>query len=703
MNDVSAVPSALLTFLNDPLISPGESEVRTSDFLNDLGTSPVVSLAQTGTSPTVSEANILSASQQPIGELGIQSLGDPLLQVVLPLTAPTDTPETVGESVQIQSSQLYLTPPSVLPVLAAVTEPIATVPSVSLVTPEAVVNAGIKAQASGGRVIRRADLVASFGNITLPDTFEMGDLGRARVIVTNAGIGKALNSIIVKLYLSTDNKLDFDDTPNNGLSDGDILIGTKTQKISLRQGKSANFDFTYENITSGIAPGTYYLLADIDTNNSVYETIETNNTVSQVVSTPGTDVVLDWNATLLNAIQSEGQAGRGLPPTLGSRLLAIASTAVYDTLNSFERTHDPFFVDTEAPEGASLQAAVAGAAHWILTNLLPEQTLIFDQQLSRHLLEIQDGLVAEDDGVAFGQLIAQQFLDSRLDDGFDNSDPYVPPTGDGDYVWQPDLPDNIALGPFWGNVRPFAIPSDKLDDFAPDGLDGKPRGGDTARYIRDIEEVRVLGARENTDLTTITRNADQTEIARFWALDRADSFRPYGHLSQLAQIVALKEGNTLSENARLFAQLNVSLADAGVVIWRAKYVPSNLQPRPDDVITGGIALNDGFDETVHDPDWLPLLPTPPFPDYISGHSGFGGAFGQVLSRFYGDDYEFDAVSQELNGVVRRVTFEEAAIEDALSRIYGGIHVREATLDDSVPVGQAIADYVVDTLFQPVVV
>ncbi|MDJ0559812.1 MAG: vanadium-dependent haloperoxidase, partial [Microcystis sp. M53599_WE4] len=219
-----------------------------------------------------------------------------------------------------------------------------------------------------------------------------------------------------------------------------------------------------------------------------------------------------------------------------------------------------------------------------------------------------------------------------------------------------------------------------------------------------IEEVRLYGGLQNTDLTTTLRNADQTEMTVFFAYDRADTFRPYGHLNQIAQGIAVDEGNTLQDDASLFAALNTALADAVIIAWKEKY--TELQPRPDDIIAGGFAANDGIASTVGDPDWKPLLSelmgvnSPPFPDYMSGHSAMGGAFAGVMTEYFGDNYVFSAVSQELPGVVRDFdSFYEAGMEDALSRIYGGVHVSEACTD-SFEMGLAVGEFVAANFFQP---
>jgi hypothetical protein len=536
----------------------------------------------------------------------------------------------------------------------------------------------------------RPDLTVRIDNITLPDTVEFGDTGQVQVTITNTGHSVARGLHDTKLYISTDNNID----------SNDAVLTTVTTNLNLQPGRSITVNLPYASNTSVIAQGAYNLIAQIDSGNAIAETNENNNIVSQQVSAPGTDQVIKWNAVALNAIQAEGEANRGVPPTEGSRLLAILSTAIYDTVNSFERTNTPYLVDKVAPSGASLEAAVVGAAEHVLSTLLPNQKNLFSSQSESLLAQIQDGDLAEIKGRLFGRSIAEQFLAARANDGSDNNAPYVAP--DGDYVWRTDPPNFIAVGSNWGSVTPFAIPS--VDEFkatlaTPLVLDGTPTTN-SALYAQEIEEVRKFGGKQNTAVTTLERTADQTEIAVFWAYDRQDTFRPYGQLNQLTETIALQAGNTLSENARLFAALNVALADAAIVAWDTKY--KFTQPRPDDVIAGGIAANDGLASTVADPNWQPLLPTPPFPDYISGHSTFAGAWAGVLTEFFGDNYQFSGVSQELPGVIRNFdSFEEAAFEDAISRVYGGVHVREATITDALPAGLAVGTFVAENLFQPI--
>lgn len=539
------------------------------------------------------------------------------------------------------------------------------------------------------------DLESSFGVVDLPKTVDMGAQGTAQVIITNKGKKIASDLFKVNLYLSTDNKLD----------SNDVLLTSVNTSLNLGASESLTLNLPYSNNTSVIAPGAYYLLAQVQGHNQIVNQLNTSNVTSKLVSGLNTNVVIDWNAIALNAIQAEGKAGRGVPPTVGSRLMALVSTAVYDTVNAFNTLYPSYAVDVNAPKNTSLEAAAVGAAYGVLSTQLSGQNSLFSQQLSNSLGEIQDSATSKSRGFNLGILIANQSITLRANDGSNDNTPYTPPSGD--YVWKPETDGdtaNVALGSNWGGVKTWTIGN--IDQFVLKNkldvtLDGRPDTNPTL-YATEIEEVRRYGGLQNTALTTTLRNADQTEMAVFFAYDRADTFRPYGQLNQIAQEIAVREGNTLQEDASLFAALNTALADAVIVAWEAKY--RELQPRPDDIIAGGFAANDGIASTVGDPNWKPLLSnlmgvnSPPFPDYMSGHSAMGGAFAGVMTHYFGDDYVFSAVSQELPGVVRNFnSFYEAGLENALSRVYGGVHVREACID-SFNRGLAVGNFASTTFY-----
>ena len=543
------------------------------------------------------------------------------------------------------------------------------------------------------------DLVGSFGTINLPTTVDFGAQGSAQVIVTNQGQGIASGSITVNLYISTDGQID----------KNDALLTSVSTNLNLDAGQSVTLDLTYNNNTSVIALGAYFLIAEVDADNQIAKQLKTNNVISKLVSGRNTNVVIDWNAIALNAVQAEGKAGRGVAPTVGSRLMALVSTAVYDTVNAFNTLYPSYAVNVNAPKNASLEAAVVGAAYRVLSTQLPKQNSLFSQQLSNSLAEILDSATAKNRGFNFGILVANQSMNLRANDGSNDNTPYTPPSGD--YVWKPEtsgLTAGVAVGANWGGVKTWVIGD--INQFVSENnldvtLEGRPDTNPTL-YAEEIEEVRLYGGLQNTDLTTTLRNADQTEMAVFWSYDRANTFRPYGHLNQIAQEIAVKERSSLVKTASLFAALNTSLADSVIVAWKEKY--TEVQPRPDDIIAGGFAANDGIASTVGDPDWKPLLSelmgvnSPPFPDYMSGHSAMGGAFAGVMTEYFGDNYAFSAVSQELPGVVRDFdSFYEAGMEDAIGRIYGGVHVREACID-SFNMGLAVGNFAASTFNPPLI-
>ena len=391
-------------------------------------------------------------------------------------------------------------------------------------------------------------------------------------------------------------------------------------------------------------------------------------------ATDNSDVVLDWNATLLNAVYEDKTA-----PPLASRNMAMVQAAVFDTVNSFNNTYKNYHFVGSAPVNASIEAAAASAAYRVLVNLYPKQKTFFDNALTTSLAEIPDG-TAEDAGVAFGQTVADDILALRSADGSANTVVYTPGTNPGE--WQPTAPAfNPALLPQWGEVTPFALSSGS--QFRPDG----PSALDSAVYTTDFNQVKELGS-----LNSTTRTAEQTEIAKFWA-NGAGTFTPPGHWNQIAQNVAVQKGNSLLDNARLFALLDISLADAGIAAWDAKYQDNFWRP----ITAIQKADTDGNANTIADTNWQPLLTTPAFPEYVSGHSTFSGAAATILTSLLGDNVGFTINSLGTPGIERQFTSFTAAAEEAgMSRIYGGIHFNSANVD-GLATGRKIGNYVLQNL------
>jgi hypothetical protein len=558
------------------------------------------------------------------------------------------------------------------------------------------------------------DLTVQFSSIdqvpgTLPD-----EQGRVQVTISNNG-NDSLSNGSLNLYASTDGQLDLDNlnsnddriegTEVNALKGTDELLGT-LEGISLAANESQTFtlDFASEEFRnpSVVSPGAYNLFAAVDPNNAVAEIDETNNQARDAVSVDGTDAILDWNSVFLNASQAQGVLDRqngvqltedtvpGEAPPIQGRDAAILSISQYEAVSAINGGESVYLDGSiTPPEGASVEAAAVGAAYQVMATLFPEQASTFDLQREESLAEIGDSDEAERLGFDFGVTVANQILAQRANDGVDVAQ-ISPDKGGYNEVNESGIA-TPALLPNFGDVTPFAISS--TDDFRPDG---PPEYG-SEEFIQETEFVRLLGGRTDTENTQLLRTEDQTEITEFWALDRIDTFRPPGQWIEIAQEVALQQGNSFEDNARLFAQLNVALADAGIVAWDTKYIYD--QQRPVNTIT-----QDQLSGVTSDPEWRPLLDTPPFPDYISGHATFGGAAASVLESFFGEDVSFEIASQELPGVTRYFdgngdlnSFQEAALENANSRVYAGVHLNSAS-QDGLAAGQDVGAYVADNFF-----
>jgi PAP2 superfamily len=374
------------------------------------------------------------------------------------------------------------------------------------------------------------------------------------------------------------------------------------------------------------------------------------------------DVVMEWNNAALDAIR----AGH-TPPPIASRSLAILHVSIYDAVNGIDRTHEPYLVQSEVPASASREAAASAAAHEALVNLFPAAASSFDTLYAAILATIPDGphKVA---GVVWGEFVANQILAARANDGWNATVP--PPGGSGPGVWVPTPPAFLPYAlPQWAFVTPFAMNSSS--QFRPAG----PPSLDSERYAADYEEVKELGAAVGS-----TRTEEQTQIALFWA-DGTGTETPPGHWNSIAQIIGDARGNTLEQNSRLFALLNIAMADAAICAWDAKYTFHFWRP-----VT---AINYVEPEL----NWMSFIVTPPFPDYVSGHSTFSGAAATVLALFYGtEDLPFTTGSDFLPGVYRSFpTCLDAAEEAAISRLYGGIHFRSAN-EDGLQAGISIGEW-----------
>ncbi|HVX11566.1 MAG TPA: DUF4214 domain-containing protein [Pirellulales bacterium] len=384
------------------------------------------------------------------------------------------------------------------------------------------------------------------------------------------------------------------------------------------------------------------------------------------------NAVIVWNQATLNAILADAT-----DPLFASRGLAMVQAAVFDAVNSIEGT-PAYYVKVTAPAGASVPAAVDAAAHDVLVYLYPDQQATFDSLLTSQLA-LLPAVQATTDGETVGKAVASAIIAIRANDGSRDFVDFQPSSGAGD--WQPTAPAYApALDPQFANVTPFAMTSDS--QFDPAG----PPALTSAAWAAAVNETESLGAANST-----TRTADETQIAQFWN-DGSGTYTPPGHWNAIAQTVAQQEGDSIVDDARLFAELDVSLADAGITAWNTKYDYDTW--RPITVIQDPSAADNPA--VTADPTWEPLLTTPNFPEYVSGHSTFSSAAATVLDAFFGDNVTFTSTEVTLTGVTRTYTsFDEAAEEAGMSRIYGGIHFEFSNVDGAAA-GTAVANYVLNT-------
>jgi vanadium chloroperoxidase len=425
------------------------------------------------------------------------------------------------------------------------------------------------------------------------------------------------------------------------------------------------------------------------------------------------DPILYWNDVALEANRVSHTDGRGeqTGPPLSARALAIVHLAMYDAFAGASGNPadlPPYLSGLPDPApGASVAAAVAAAAHETLSELFPGQSSFFDQK--RADAGLTDPGRAE--GEEFGHAVAHAILADRQGDPDAGAAGHQFSDARGDHRPDPDNPGQGIHAPFFGaRCKGFAIT-------ARHELDPPPQP-DTRPYIRALREVRAKGVAPQLMGTVDParrRAVDETAVGVYWAYDGAAGLgTPPRLYNQIVREIATRREplNTPAENARLFALVNVAMADAGVLSWDQKFIHDLWRPvlgiREHDPSMGpGATIGDDDLDDDCQSDWLPLgAPstnttkrnfTPPFPAYPSGHATFGAAALHMARLFYGvapgdhgaDDL-FDGltfVSEELNGVnldrngtvrprhVRRFSdgLWQMIEENGRSRVYLGVH------------------------------
>ena len=394
------------------------------------------------------------------------------------------------------------------------------------------------------------------------------------------------------------------------------------------------------------------------------------------------DDVTDWNQHMLRA----GTVG-GTSPLVMSRVAAIVQASVFDAVNGIDRKYAPVHVPPGGAAGASRRAAAVEAAYTALLALYPAQKSTFDARLAVSLTAIASdphetsaGIAS---GIAWGQTAANGILSWRATDGFTPAPaPFLGGTTVGE--WRPTPPGFLpGAGPQFAYMTPWVIGAPS--QFRPGG----PPDLTSARYAADFNETKTMGS-----ISSPIRTAHETIYSWFWAASTATYL--WNHVAD--SLIDDDDSdrwderrNSLLENARVLALLDLAMADAAIACWEAKYHYVFWRP----VTAIPLADTDENPATSPDPNWAPLFATPPHPEYPSGHSTVSGAAAVVLASFFGEKRHFTMDNDLLIGVTRSFgSFSQALDEVKNARIFAGIHFRSAC-DDGQTTGIQVANWVLD--------
>jgi hypothetical protein len=414
-------------------------------------------------------------------------------------------------------------------------------------------------------------------------------------------------------------------------------------------------------------------------------------TTSAAATSFDSNVATQWMAQLYDCIKHTP-----LVPPVASRAIAYAGVTLYESvvpgiadhqslagqLNGFTGVPQPTgVVDYRVVANTALAAVIRGGVVPGILQADLDAGDVLEQSLNAGLVGSIDATVMQS-SLDQGDAVAAAILAWAADDGYAefHNCSYTPPVGPG--FWQP-LPGQVAVEPCWDLLRPFVlVPASKCAPPPQPDFDETPG---SAYYVQ-ADEVYTTTGDAGANLSP-----EQTEIAWFWS-DGGGTGTPPGHwLSVVAQICATDQEN-LATAAEAFAKLGIGVADAFISCWQTKYQWSSERP-----VT--------YIQRVIDATWDPLLPTPPFAEYSSGHSVQSGAAAALLTDVFGARAFVDD-THNLHGNAgvllhapnpRSFTdFDTAAAEVAISRLYGGIHFR-AAIDNGVAQGQCVANEILGNL------
>ena len=398
------------------------------------------------------------------------------------------------------------------------------------------------------------------------------------------------------------------------------------------------------------------------------------------------DAVADWNLIVVQRIAAANPAH---PPPVTFIDMAIVQAAIYDAVQAIERRYKPYHVEIVGASG-SPAAATAKAARDVLVNLFPDQTPTIDNIYNQYLID--HSLSSADPGVAVGATAASGIIALRANDGRfpPGQMPFVGGSNPGEwrptdsFIGTPPAPPPFSpMAARWvANVTPFALKSG--DQFRA----GPPPPLTSHNYTRDYNEVKAMGARFNS-----SRTDEQTDLALFWASNYLALW------NRALRDIAEAQNLNIGDSARLFALVDLAMADAIVTAWDSKV--AHVFWRPLTAIRLG--NDDTNPDTVGDSEWQPLINNPNYPDHTSGANNNSGAATRMLELFFGAN-EMSFIVRTTNTAAIQQTrtygrFSDAAQDVVDARIYEGIHFRFAD-EDARKQGRHVAQWVFDYFLKP---
>ena len=360
-------------------------------------------------------------------------------------------------------------------------------------------------------------------------------------------------------------------------------------------------------------------------------------------------------------------------------LMGVLHAAVYDAVVGIGGRYEPYSFRGRAPKGASIDAAVATAAHRILVHYAPYATANLDTELAKTLAAIPDGK-AKTDGIAFGSKVADNMLALRAGDGYQAPITYDRAPAPG--IWRPTPPGFVPMfDPWLGFAKPLVIRS--AAQFAP----GPPPALTSAQYTRDYNEVKARGSKTST-----VRTPEETASATFFSGSLLFQWN-----AMLRDQAVIRDLDVI-DAARMFAAVDVAQADVYITVWRAKYDHAYWRP----ITAINLGDTDGNPDTAADPAWEPMVTTPAYPEWTSGYNSLTAVSTGGIERLFGARrFTMNVASSAVPGTIRHYDSAPALRAEVVeARILQGIHFRSAD-EASRDLGLRLIDWVLSRHFRPV--